>query len=147
MGRLQKLNVRNWWDGRSISARGTCKQTYNIRVVFLLAGLAAKALPSILGGLATGLVSGAVKRAVGGDGLYLVKSGHCGEVEPVKGNGLYLTPHRGGGGGSLLGRVHGDGLYLKRGSTIQEGSGLILGANSPFKNIPILYLLLWTVLL
>ena len=94
-----------------------------------------------------GLVSGAVKRAVGGDGLYLVKSGHCGEVEPVKCNGLYLTPHRGGGGGSLLGRVHGDGLYLKRGSTIQEGSGLILGANSPFKNIPILYLLLWTVLL
>ena len=102
--------------------------------------MAAKALPLILGGLATGLVSGAVKRAVGGDGLYLVKSGHRVKVEPVK--GLYLTPHRGGGGGSLLGGVHGDGLYLKRGSTIQEGSGLILGANSPFKNIPILNLLL-----
>ena len=59
------------------------------------------------------------------------------EVEPVKGNGLYLTPHRGG-----LPGIHGDGLYLKRGSTIQEGSGLILGPNSPFKNIPILNLLL-----
>ena len=45
-----------------------------------LAGLAVKALPSILGGLATGLVSGPVKRAVGGDGLYLVKSGHCVKV-------------------------------------------------------------------
>ena len=64
--------------------------------------------------------------------------GHCVKVEPVKGNGLCLTLHR---GGSLPG-VHGDGLYLKRGSTIQDGSGLILGPNSPFKNIPILNLLL-----
>ena len=105
----------------------------------MLAGLAAKALPTVLKGLASELVSSAVKKVVGGDGLYLQKSGHCVKVEPVKGNGLYLTPHR--GGGSLLG-VHGDGLYLKRGSTIQDGSGLILGPNSPFKNIPILNLLL-----
>ena len=104
----------------------------------MLAGLAAKALPTLLKGLASGLVSSAVKKVVGGDGLYLQKSGHCVKVEPVKGNGLYLSPHR---GGSLCG-VHGDGLYLKRGSTIQDGSGLILGPNSPFKNIPILNLLL-----
>ena len=102
----------------------------------MLAGLAAKALPSLLGGLATGLVSGAVKRAVGGNGLYLHKSGHCIKIEPVKGNGLYLTPQR------RLSRVQGDGLYLKHGSAIRDGSGLILGANSPFKNIPILNLLL-----
>ena len=107
----------------------------------MLAGLAAKALPTLLKGLAGGLVSGAVSRVVGGNGLYLVKSGHCVKVEPVKGNGLYLTPHRGGSSSSLSG-VHGDGLYLKRGSTIQDGSGLILGPNSPFKNIPILNLLL-----
>ena len=42
----------------------------------MIAGLAAKAIPSLLGGLATGLVSGAVERAMGGDGLYLHKSGH-----------------------------------------------------------------------
>lgn len=103
----------------------------------MLAGLAAKALPSLLGGLATGLVSGAVKQAVaGGDGLYLHKAGQCVKIEPVKGNGLYLTPSR------RLSGLHGDGLYLKRGSTIQEGFGLILGPNSPFKNIPILNLLL-----
>jgi hypothetical protein len=102
----------------------------------MLAGLAAKALPTVLKGLASGLVSSAVKKVVGGDGLYLHKSGHCVKVEPVKGNGLYLTPRR------RLPGVHGDGLYLKRGSTIQDGSGLILGPNSPFKNIPILNLLL-----
>ena len=105
----------------------------------MLGGLAAKALPTLLKGLAGGLVSGAVKKAVGGDGLYLHKSGHCVKVEPVQGNGLYLTPHR---SGSCLPGVDGDGLYLKRGSTIHDGSGLILGPNSPFKNIPILNLLL-----
>ena len=101
----------------------------------MLARLAAKALPSILGGLATGLVSSAVKRVVDGNGLYLHKLGHCVKIDPVRGNGLYLTPHK------RLSGVHGDGLYLKRGSTIQDGFGLILGPNSPFKNIPILNLL------
>ena len=55
----------------------------------MLAGLAAKALPPLLKGLASGLVSGAVKlkKVVGGDGLYLHKSGHCVKVEHVKGKG------------------------------------------------------------
>ena len=98
----------------------------------MLTGFAAKALPSIRGGLATGLVSGAVKRAVGSDGLYLHKLGHFVKTVPVRGNGLYLTPHQ------RLSGVAGDGLYLKRGSTIQDRPGLILGPNIPFKNIPIL---------
>ena len=102
----------------------------------MLAGLAAKALPSLLGGLATGLVSGAVIHVVGGNGLYLHKSVDCVKIDPVKGNGLYLSPRR------HLPGVHGDGLYLKHGSTIRNGSGLLLGSNSPFKNIPILNLLL-----
>ena len=38
----------------------------------MLAGLAAKAPPSLLRGLVTGLVSGAVERAVGCSGFYLV---------------------------------------------------------------------------
>ena len=37
----------------------------------ILAGLAAKALPALLRGIATGLVSGVVEKAVGGHGLYL----------------------------------------------------------------------------
>ena len=102
----------------------------------MLGRLAAKGLPSILGGLATGLVSSAVKRVVGGNGLYLHKLGHCVKIDPVRGNGHYLIPHK------RLSGVHGDGLYLKCVSTIQDGSGLILGPNNPFKNIPILNLLL-----
>ena len=74
--------------------------------LYMLADLAAKALPTILGGLATGLVSGAVDKAVGGNGLYLQKSRYCVKVEPVIGNVLYLTPH------ARLPGVHGDGLYL-----------------------------------
>ena len=114
----------------------------------MLAGLAAKALSVLLGELATGLVSGAVEKALGGrglylhpsgrqngDGLYLHKSRHCVKVEPTKGNGLRLTPNNRVG-------VYGDGLYLKRGSQIYDGRGLLLGRNSPFKNIPILNLLL-----
>ena len=109
----------------------------------MLAGLAmkalpflAKALPTLAKGLATGLVSGAVEKAISGNGLYLHKSGHCVKVEPVKGNGLYLRKH------APLHGVHGNGLYLKRGSQIYDGKGLLLGSKSPFKNIPILGLLL-----
>ena len=102
----------------------------------MLDGLAAKALPVLLGGLTTGLISGGIEKDIGRTGLYLHKSGHCVKVEPVKGNGLYLTPH------SRLTGVSGDGLYLKRGSSIYNGEGLLLGKNSPFKNIPIFNLLL-----
>ena len=49
----------------------------------MLAGLAAKALPSILGGFPTGLVSGAVKQVVGSDGLYLHKLGHHVKINPL----------------------------------------------------------------
>ena len=97
----------------------------------MLAGLAAKALPSLLGGLATGLVSGAVEKAVG-SGLFLHKNGRSYRVQSTKCDGLYLSPHRTPTG------VHGDGLYLKHGNNIYDGRRLILGKNSPFKNIPIL---------
>ena len=61
--------------------------------------------------------------------------------------------HRGGFLGALLGLasrflptwfhgVCGDGLFVKQGSQIYDGRGLLLGKNSPFKNIPILGLLL-----
>ena len=102
----------------------------------MLAGLAARALPVLLGGLTTGLISGGIEKAIGGNGLFLHKSGHCVKVQAVKGNGLYLTPH------SKLTGVSGDGLYLKKGESIYNGDGLLLGKNSPFKNIPILNLLL-----
>lgn len=105
----------------------------------MLLGLAARALPTLAKGLATGLVTGAVSRAISkksGDGLYLFKSGHCIKVDPVKGNGLYLQPHQ--EVSSKDSDCVGDGLYLKHGSSIYNGEGLILGESSPFKNIPIL---------
>ena len=100
-----------------------------------LAGLASKALPMLAKGLAGGFMSGVADQVLGksGDGLYLFKRGHCIKVEPVKGNGLYLTPHS-----SKMHAGVGDGLYLKRGDAVHNGEGLILGKNSPFKNVPIL---------
>ena len=99
-----------------------------------LASLASKALPMLVKGLASGFVSGAADQVLGksGDGLYLFKRGHCIRVDPVKGDGLYLRSHTLGDG------ALGDGLYLRRGNAIHNGEGLILGQNSPFKNIPIL---------
>ena len=44
--------------------------------------------------------------------------------------GLYLAPHPR--------FVEGDGLFLKRGDDISDGAGLLMGKNSPFKNIPVL---------
>ena len=111
----------------------------------MLAALASEALLTLPGGLATLLVSEIVEKAVGGrgrlhlhqsgrgDGVYLHKSGHCFKMEPTKGNALRLTPNR------FV--VHGDGQYLKRKSQIYNERGL-LGRNIPFKNIPMLNLLL-----
>ena len=100
-----------------------------------LAGLASKALPMLAKGLAGGFMSGVADQVLGksGDGLYLFKRGHCIKVDPVKGNGLYLTPNS-----SKMHAGVGDGLYLKRGDAVHNGEGLILGKNSPFKNVPIL---------
>ena len=103
----------------------------------ILASLASKVLPTILGGLATGLVSAGVEKAVKGHGVFLNKKGHYYRVEPVEGNGLYLSPH------PQLDGIDGDGLYIRSpDGAIRDGKGLLLGENSPFKNIPILGLIL-----
>ena len=51
-------------------------------------------------------------------------------TEYRNGNGLYLTPHPR--------FVEGDGMFLKHGEDISDGAGLLMGKNSPFKNIPVL---------
>ena len=73
-----------------------------------------------------------------GNGLYLHKSDHCVKVEPVESNGLYLTPH------SRLAGVSGDGLYLKRGTSIYDGRGLLLVSHRPFKSVSYTHLTLPT---
>ena len=64
--------------------------------------------------------------------IYLQKDGRCFNVQSAAGNGLYLSPR------PRLAGIRGDGLYLRHGSSIYDGNGLLLGKNSPFKNIPIL---------
>ena len=107
----------------------------------MLASLAARALPmlakTVLPALGVGALSGLGGTAVNkilGSGLYLKKGGNVCCVK-ARGKGLYLSP-------ANLPPTYGDGLYLKRGKQFQEGSGLILGPNSPFKNIPLLGMLL-----
>ena len=104
-------------------------------ILGFLASLASRALPALAKGVATGLLSGVGNEigSGGGDGLYLFKRGNCIKVDPVKGNGLYLRSHHSGHG------IKGDRLYIRRGDSLESvGNGLILGKNSPFKNIPIL---------
>ena len=92
--------------------------------------LAARALPTILSGLTTGLFSGGINKAISGDGLYLHKHDKCYRVQKCKGNGLNLAPHPR--------FVEGNGPFLKHGNDISDSDGLLMGKNSPFKNIPVL---------
>ena len=62
------------------------------------------------------------------NGLYF-KMGHGGcRIETV-GEGLCLGPTSGNGFETV-----GNGLYLMKQGRLYDGSGLILGPNSPFKN-------------
>ena len=65
------------------------------------------------------------------DGLYLQKNGRCYNIRRI-GTGIYLRPR------PILAGVYGNGLYIRRGSSIYDGEGLLLGLSSQFKKIPIL---------
>ena len=129
-------------NGKGITIRMRSNQLkHNTKIeggfLGLLAGLAARALPMIaktvlpaLGvGALSGLASSGVQKAMG-SGLYLKKGGLVSQVE-TDGHGLYLKPY----GGKGL-QSYGDGLYLKQGGKLYDGTGLLLGPNSPFANIP-----------
>jgi len=109
----------------------------------LLAGLAAKAIPfltsTVLPALGVGALSGLASTGVQklvGDGLYLKKGGCVCGVE-TDGQRVLLEPASGNEFKKL-----GSGLYLKKEGQICNGKGLLLGKDSPFKNIPILGMLL-----
>ena len=93
------------------------------------------ALPALATGALSGLASTGVSKVMG-SAIYIKRGGITAKITPT-GNGLHLSPWNKGSS------VTGDGLYMKTGaSTYANGEGLILGPDSPFKNIPILGLLL-----
>ena len=79
----------------------------------------------------SGLASMGVQKLIG-NGLYLKKgSGECRTGTDAE--GLYLGPASGKGFETV-----GNGLYLMKQVGLYDGRALILGPNSPFKNIPFL---------
>lgn len=104
---------------------------------FVLSSVLPKVLPNLAQGVLAGIGSAAASNLVdkiSGKGvLYLKRNGKGCTITP-SGNGLYLSPWS---------SRKGNGLYLKTGSgKYVSGEGLLLGPNSPFKDIPLLGMLL-----
>ena len=92
-------------------------------------------LPALGVGALLGLASTEVQKLIG-NWLYIKKgSGVC-RIK-TDGEGLYLGPSSGNGFETV-----GNGLYLMKEGGLYDGRGLILGSISPFKNIPILGMIL-----
>ena len=99
-----------------------------------LLSMASRVLPTLLTGLASGVIGGLAEKAISkkGSGLYLGKRGRgTSEIHLVEGGGLYLSP-------LFHPEEDYDGLYMRHDNELYKGSGLILGKDSPFRNIPIL---------
>ena len=114
-GQIKKLEAAKEKGLKSTTVRLSRRQVEANRkheggFLGLLASLAATAIPAILGAVATGAISGAVEKSVSGNGLFLHRKKQCVRIQPVKGGGLYLTPHPP--------HISGDGLYLKQGNDV-----------------------------
>ena len=97
----------------------------------LIPFLTGTVLPALRVGALSGLASTGVEALIG-NGLYLKKGGSVCRIETDE-KGLYLEPASGKGFENVE-----NGLYLMKQGGLYDGSGLILGPNSPSKNIPIL---------
>ena len=93
--------------------------------------IATTVLPQILGGLASAGMSSVLEKK--GNGIFFDKNGVTGQVRLIEGGGIYLSPYP---------HTFGRGLHVKEDETIISGEGILLGPNSPFKNIPFLNILL-----
>ena len=94
-------------------------------------------LPTLATGALGSLASAAVSKAIGPStrsALYIKNGEHAFKVVPA-GLGLYLTPWQ-------KGSSIGSGLYMKTRKIHVNGKGLLLRPDSPFKNIPLIGLLL-----
>ena len=101
----------------------------------LIPFLTGTVLPALGVGALSGLASSGVQKVIG-NGLYLKKGNGVCRIETDE-KEWYLGPASGKGFENV-----GDGLYLMKQGGLYDGSRLILGPNSPFKNIPILGMIL-----
>ena len=92
-------------------------------------------LPALGVGTLSGLASTGVQKLIG-NGLYLNKGGSVCRID-TDGEGLYLGPTSAKGFETV-----GNGFYLMKQGGLYDGRGLVLGPNSPFKNIIILGMIL-----
>ena len=99
----------------------------------LIPFLTGTVLPALGVEALSGLASTRVQKLIG-NGLYLKKGGRVCRIE-TDGEGLYLGPTSGKGFETV-----GNGLYLMKQGGLYDG--LILDHTSPFKNIPILGMIL-----
>ena len=109
------------------------------RILPALAGLMPFLTGSVLPALGVGALSGLTStRAQNliGDGFYLKKGNGVCRIE-TDGEGLYLVPVNGEGLETV-----GSCLYLMKQGGLYDDRGLILGHNSPFKNITFLGMIL-----
>ena len=68
--------------------------------------------------------------------IYLQKKGRCFNVRST-GNGIHFSPRP-----LLAGMPRDNGIFLRVGTSVYDGKGLLLGPHSPFRKIPILGLIL-----
>ena len=92
-------------------------------------------LPALGVGALPGLAITGVQRLIR-NGLYLKKRSDVCRIE-TDGEGLYLGTKSGKGCETV-----GNGLYLMKQGGLYDGRGLIIGPHTPFKNIPILRMIL-----
>ena len=137
-GQILKMR-RNLNEGKNVltlkMSRKQARKNLGYEGGFLsgLLSLATKALPTLLTGLTGGILSGVVEKAIKGSGLYLGKKGYGTARVDIQGDGLVISPTEDEGI---------NGLYLRHDGHIYRGEGILLGKNSPFKDIPILGLIL-----
>ena len=101
----------------------------------LIPFLTGTVLPALGVEALSGLTSTGVQKLIG-NGWYLKKGGSVCQLE-TDGKGLYLGPTRRKGFESVE-----NGLYLMKRGGLYDGRGLIASPKSPFKNIPILGMIL-----
>ena len=92
-------------------------------------------LPALGVGTLSELASMRLQKLIG-NGLYLKTGGRVCQIE-TDGSGLYLGPRSGKGFETV-----GNGLYMMKQGGLYDGTGLNLGPNSQFKNVPILGMIL-----